>query len=133
MSDMERANKRAGFTLVEIMSAVAIVGTLTGLLLPAIQQAREASRRNSCQSNLHQIGLAVENFEGRRTRYPIGARSSVRWPSGLQSYGVSWWADIMGDLDESSIAARLDVTGPNCGWVALHPQNGALIDGVVIS
>jgi prepilin-type processing-associated H-X9-DG protein len=130
---MQRPGARTAFTLVELLSVIGIMGTLLGLLMPAIQQAREASRRSACQSNMHQIGLAIENFEGRRFRYPIGARSNAIWPSGLQSFGVSWWADILGDLDESSLAARLDVIGPNAGWVALHPQNGRLVDGIVIS
>src|SRR3954464_14876559 len=130
---MQRPSVRSAFTLVELLSVIGIVGTMVGLLIPAVQQSREASRRNSCQSNLHQIGLAIESFEGRRTRYPTGARSNIRWPIGLPSFGVSWWTDILGDLDESALAGRLDVTGPNAGWVALHPQNGQLIDGVVIS
>ena len=111
---------------------IGIIGMLVGLLLPAVQQSREASRRNVCQSNLHQIGLAIENFESRRGRYPIGAANAVQFPSGLETLGVSWWADILGDIDESSVAARLDTTGPYAGWVALNTQNGQLVNGDLI-
>jgi prepilin-type N-terminal cleavage/methylation domain-containing protein/prepilin-type processing-associated H-X9-DG protein len=70
---MQRAPKNCrGFTLVELLVVIAIIGILVGLLLPAVQQAREASRRTQCQNNLRQIGVGLLNFEQQHKEFPIG-------------------------------------------------------------
>ena len=107
---------RHGFTLIELLVVIAIIGVLVGLLLPAVQQAREAARRTSCVNNMKQLALAAHNYKDVNKVLPPGWRKPTdltNFPSG-NYWG--WGAVILPFTEESSLFDQIDL---NRGW-----QNG---------
>jgi prepilin-type N-terminal cleavage/methylation domain-containing protein len=93
---------RRAFTLVELLVVLAVIGVLTALLLPAVQMAREASRRSSCGNNLRQIGLALHNFESARKRLPPGRGAPLPKVFSAHAYLLPY-------LEQNKVADLLDL------------------------
>ena len=81
--------RRDGFTLVEALVVMSIIGLLIALLLPAVQAARESSRRATCTNNLKQIGIGITNFQSSQGHFPFGVRPDGRDPITRQFFSKS--------------------------------------------
>ena len=103
--------RSAGFTLIELLVVIAIIAVLISLLLPAVQQAREAARRTQCKNNLHQLGLAVHNYHDQTNRIP---------PCGIDVSGLGitcgidtvwpWSVMLLPHLDQANLYNSISTT-----------------------
>jgi len=98
-----------GFTLVELLVVIAIIGTLVGLLLPAVQAARESARRSKCSNNVKQIGLAMHMHHDNKGKLPFAANAQVTtgvWASVARTWGV----DVMPFIEMNDVFNLIDKT-----------------------
>ncbi|HEX3149454.1 MAG TPA: DUF1559 domain-containing protein [Gemmataceae bacterium] len=128
-----RSVARQGFTLIELLVVLAIVALLIGLLLPAVQKVREAANRSVCQNNLHQLSLALHNYEHVYQKMPQYFTNNVQ--------DSSWFIALMPYLEQGDMYNRLhaeaqaatgtyvpptpavyDYTG--CTWIPPVPASG---------
>ena len=125
---------KRGFTLIELLVVVAIIAVLIGLLLPAVQAAREAARRLHCVNNLKQIGIALHNYHSTVGGFPVGflyPTGAVPPTTSPLQYRWSALAQLIPYLEQSNLANSLNFqfplayrpTGPASAFWPFYPQN----------
>ena len=110
---------RSGLTLIELLVVVAIIAVLVGLLLPAVQSAREAARRASCSTNLKQLGLGLQRYDSSNGRLPPGGHPDTppigTDTSGLGRWGSAWTVFLLPYIEMQDLFNRFVFTDGS-GW-----------------
>jgi len=120
---VRHSTRRHGFTLVELLVVIAIIGILIGMLLPAVQQVREAARRTVCKNNLRQLALALHNYESGLMQFPPGyayisgadfaAQTGNSFGDPLANHlGHAWGAYILPHIEQGNLFRQVDFKLP---------------------
>lgn len=119
---------RQAFTLVELLVVIAIIGVMVGLLLPAVQAAREAARRMQCSNNMKQIGLGLHNYHAAYNMFPQLSGGTDNRAIIHNNYWLSWRVGILPFIEQQALweqisnPSRLDRAGnPTQNWPSMGP------------
>lgn len=122
VTGLVKGRRKRGFTLIELLVVIAIIAILISLLLPAVQQAREAARRSQCRNNMKQLGLAMHNYESTHGVFPSGRLErpgDTKW--------VSWGVMILPYVDQAPL---YNLYNQNLRWNA---SGNAAVTGTQLS
>lgn len=120
MTSAHSQNRAYGFTLIELLVVIAIIGVLVALLLPAVQQAREAARRTSCKNNLKQLGIAMHNYHETANSLPIGVMRAGGNIT-ITVSGYTWFRRILPFIEQQSLYEKYD---ENANYYSTQPNLG---------
>jgi prepilin-type N-terminal cleavage/methylation domain-containing protein/prepilin-type processing-associated H-X9-DG protein len=111
---VQRQTKRRAFTLIEVLVVIGIIGILIGILLPAVQRARENASLMSCSNNLKQIGLALHQYHNDNGCLPAGYTATGAYVNGETDTapGWAWGAYILPYLEQNNLYKEYDFTQP---------------------
>ena len=117
-----RRHRHLGFTLIELLVVIAIIAILMALLLPAVQQAREAARRVQCKNNLMQIALALHNYDMSYEMLPPGTVNPTGpIASRSEGYHMSWLVQLLPMMEQNNLFSQFDFNES-----VYSPHNSAL-------
>jgi prepilin-type N-terminal cleavage/methylation domain-containing protein/prepilin-type processing-associated H-X9-DG protein len=124
---VQRPRRAVAFTLIELLVVIAIIAVLVALLLPAVQQAREAARRTQCKNNLKQLGLALHNYHDVYGRFP----KSELWGRDLGNgqvgpYHHTWVTSILPQIEQQPMFNQVNFNAPAWGQPHLSKQLSTL-------
>ncbi|HEY3391817.1 MAG TPA: DUF1559 domain-containing protein [Lacipirellulaceae bacterium] len=115
-------SKRKAFTLVELLVVIAIIGILLALLIPAVQSARESSRRTQCSNNMRQIGIGLQSYEAAHKRWPAGKKWSGP-PNDPNSFAQAWCNFLLQYIEEDALHNAINFKKPFTDPVNLPVAN----------
>jgi len=118
--NQRRPASRRGFTLVELLVVIAIIGTLVGLLLPAVQAAREAARLSTCKNNSKQLSLAMHNFNDAYRKFPWCRKrdetSKGGWNFYFNTYTFGFYTQILPFIEQAELHRMFTRPSDTANW-----------------